>query len=81
MWTDPGTVYVNGSQTHECGNWDGGRTIPFLGIHNWDFRCSAVRVEDRKAGFMRQAAGQSCKIGRNGLDWHKGEMKKKADKH
>jgi hypothetical protein len=22
MWTDPGNIYVNRSQTHECGNWD-----------------------------------------------------------
>ncbi len=24
--------YLNRSQTHECGNWDCGRAIPFLGI-------------------------------------------------
>ena len=24
--------YINRSQTHECGNWDCGRAIPFLGI-------------------------------------------------
>jgi hypothetical protein len=36
MWSDSG----NRSQTHECGNWDWSRTIPFLGIHKWDFRCS-----------------------------------------
>jgi hypothetical protein len=32
--------YINRSQTHKCGNWDWGCTIPFLWIHNWDFRCS-----------------------------------------
>ncbi len=32
--------YINPSQIHECGNWDWGRAIPFLGIHKWDFRCS-----------------------------------------
>ncbi len=26
---------------HECGNWNWGRAIPFLGMHKWDFRCSA----------------------------------------
>jgi hypothetical protein len=41
MWTDPGNIYINRSQTHECGTWDWGSTIPFLGIYNWDFRCSA----------------------------------------
>ncbi len=33
--------YINRSQTQECGNWDWGRAIHFLGIHKWDFRCSA----------------------------------------
>ncbi len=33
--------YINRSQTHECGNRDWGVAIPFLGIHKWDFRCSA----------------------------------------
>ncbi len=27
-----GIYCINHSQTHECGNWDWGRTIPFLGI-------------------------------------------------
>jgi hypothetical protein len=56
MWTDPGIhpsaysaagkyvgrseEYINRSQTHECGNWDWGRAVPFLGIHQWDFRCN-----------------------------------------
>ncbi len=35
--------YINRSQTHECGNWDWGRAIPFLGIYiNRIFRCSVV---------------------------------------
>jgi hypothetical protein len=35
--------YINRSQTHECGNWDWGRAIPFLGIYiNGIFRCSVV---------------------------------------
>ncbi len=32
--------YINLSETHECGNWDLGRTIPRKGIHMWDFHCS-----------------------------------------
>jgi hypothetical protein len=24
--------YINRSQTHECGNWDFGQAIPFLGV-------------------------------------------------
>jgi len=27
-------------QTRECGNWDWGRAISFLGIHKWNFRSS-----------------------------------------
>jgi hypothetical protein len=33
--------YINRSQTHEHGNSDLVRVIPFLGIHKWDFCCSA----------------------------------------
>jgi hypothetical protein len=33
--------YINRSQTHECGNGDGGCATPFLGIHQWDFCCCA----------------------------------------
>jgi hypothetical protein len=35
--------YINRSQTHECRNWDWGRTaIPFLGKRKWDFCCSVI---------------------------------------
>ncbi len=37
-----GWEYRNRSQTHECGNWDWGRAIPFLGIHKWVFYCSVA---------------------------------------
>ncbi len=33
---------INRSQTHECANWDWGRAIPRIGIHKWDFCCSAL---------------------------------------
>ncbi len=33
---------INRSQTHESGNWDCGLTIPFPGVHKWDFRCSVL---------------------------------------
>jgi hypothetical protein len=36
--TDHGNMYIDRSQTHECGNWDWGRTIPFLGIFFSNFR-------------------------------------------
>ncbi len=31
-------IYINRSQTYECGNWDGGRAIPFLDIFVSNFR-------------------------------------------
>jgi hypothetical protein len=42
-YMDRSWEYLNRSQTHECGNWDWGRTIPRKWIHKWDFRCSAVQ--------------------------------------
>jgi hypothetical protein len=29
--------YIDRSQTHECGNWDWGRAVSFLGIHKVKF--------------------------------------------
>jgi hypothetical protein len=39
--------YIDCSQTHECGNWDRGRAIPFLGTHKFKFICSANTVQLR----------------------------------
>ncbi len=36
-YVDRSWEYIKHSQTHECGNWDRGRAIPFLGIHKCDF--------------------------------------------
>ncbi len=42
-------LYINRSQTHECGNWDCSRPIPFLRISNFEFLvfvlCSVPNVE------------------------------------
>jgi hypothetical protein len=35
---DPSWEYIIRSQTHECGNWDWGPDIPFLGIFVSNFR-------------------------------------------
>jgi hypothetical protein len=35
---DPSWEYLNCSQTHECGNWDCGRAIYFLGVYVSNFR-------------------------------------------
>ncbi len=37
-WND--VEYINRSQIHECGNWEGVRAVSFLGIHKSDFVCS-----------------------------------------
>ncbi len=55
---DQSWEYINRSQTHECGNWDLGRAIPFLGIHKWDF----VAVDDKQ------------KMPRSFLKWPKHEI-------
>ncbi len=34
MWTDPGNICINRSQTHECGNWGWGSAIPRKGIYS-----------------------------------------------
>ncbi len=44
---DPSWEYINCSQTHECGNWDWGPDIPFLGIFVSNFRHFIFAVHDR----------------------------------
>ncbi len=44
MWTNPKNICINRSQTHWSANWDWGRAVPFLGVHKWDFRCSANKT-------------------------------------
>ncbi len=39
-YVDQSWQYINFSQTHECGNWDWGRTISRKGMLKWDFSCS-----------------------------------------
>ncbi len=55
--------YINRSQTHECGILDWGRTIPFLGIHKWDFRCSVavpyVILHDKMAQLAKNIMPQA----------------------
>ncbi len=42
-YVDRSWEYINRSQTRECRNWEWGRSIPFLEIHKWGFRCSATK--------------------------------------
>ncbi len=36
--------YINRLQIHECGHWDWGRAVSFLGAHKSYFLCSEVRL-------------------------------------
>jgi hypothetical protein len=40
-WTDRGNISI--AQDTECGNWERGRAISFLGIHKSDLVCSVVQ--------------------------------------
>ncbi len=40
--------YINRSQAQECGNWDWGRAIPFLGIFVSNFRYCVLAVKRGK---------------------------------
>jgi hypothetical protein len=33
MWIDPGNMYINRAQIQECGYWERGHAVSFLGIH------------------------------------------------
>ncbi len=39
-YVDRSWKYINRSQTHECGTWHWGRSIPRKGLHKWNFLCS-----------------------------------------
>ncbi len=42
--TDPGNIYVNRSQLHECRSWERGRSVSFLGIFVSNFPYSVFAV-------------------------------------
>jgi hypothetical protein len=55
--------YINRSQTNECGNWDCGPAIPFLGIFVSNFRylfCSAGTQIDE---ILRESGQEIAVIG------------------
>ncbi len=49
---DPSWEYIIFSQTHECGNWDRGPDIPFLGIFVSNFRHFVFAVCHRTCIWM-----------------------------
>ncbi len=65
-FVDRSWEYIKRSKTLECGNWDWGHAIPFLGIHKWNFRCSAV------IGYISKQADLQIKIQRLRTSWNKG---------
>ncbi len=59
---DPSWEYIIRSQTHECGNWDWGPDIPFLGIFVSNFRhfVFAVHLQRTLQLIMKQASFRRC---------------------
>ena len=49
--------YINGSQTHECGNWEWGCAIPRKGIRKRNFVCSADLVLNDVSQGLKQLIG------------------------
>ncbi len=43
------TIYINRAQIHECGNWERGSAVSFLGIHKSDLLCSAGIIRSRNS--------------------------------
>ncbi len=57
-YVDRSWEYINRSQTHECGNRDWGRAIPFLRIYKWDFRCSVPYLKQEDEGWILHVLGE-----------------------
>ncbi len=57
---DPSWEYIIRSQTHECGNWDWGLEIPFLGIFVSNFRHFVFAVYTKLQWFLNL---RNCSMG------------------
>jgi hypothetical protein len=59
MQTDPRSwdIYINRTQTHECGNWDCDCSIPFLGIFVSNFRYFVFAVCAPEVYFLKKFRG------------------------
>ncbi len=63
-----GNIHINRSQTYDCGNWDCGRAIPFLGIFVWIFgivslQCGyANRTDETKLGGQKNFQAETHKM-------------------
>jgi hypothetical protein len=52
-YVDRSWEYITRSQTHECGNWGWGRTIPRKGIYKRNCRCSAEQLGPKAMYWQR----------------------------
>jgi hypothetical protein len=50
--------YINRSQIHECGSWEQGRAVSFLGIHKSDLVCSAYLLSE--TFFLKEYFSMLC---------------------
>jgi hypothetical protein len=69
---DPSWEYIIRPQTHECGNWDWGHDIPFLGIfvsNFWYFVFAVYGIERRRVKLNDRQSRQQ-KPARQHLQYH-----------
>ncbi len=59
-YVDRSWEYINRSQKHECGSWDGGCAIPRKEIRKWDFRCSVL--SQRGVDQTQRNLHKSCQL-------------------
>ncbi len=51
----PSWEYIKSlTQIHECGNWDKGHAVSFLGVHKSDFLCSEGLSKIAAVGFLKR---------------------------
>ena len=67
-WADRWWKYINRSQTHECGKWDWGRAIPFLGIFvsNFLYFHCVFAVQSQRQKISLVFSVSSCTMGSAG---------------
>jgi hypothetical protein len=63
-YVDRSWEYTNRSQsqTHECGNWDWGCAIPFLGIRKWNFIAIKSTLSKTSSGWLNHAFNTLTKV-------------------
>ncbi len=63
--TDPGNIHIKRSKTRECGNWEWGRTIPFLEIFCFEFSvmclCSLASADSLHSNYEYSESSSALK--------------------